>query len=290
MFSAKDTRMTTDRATVQHATDGATPCRAIILLVEDDSSVRSLAARLLAVASSRRDLYESVDNPLRPGEPLYLGLLSALFESGVGHAPTAEFMRTLLLDPKFSTKAFSYLVNEDPASLYPHLKKVLTPQNEMWQFLLRMLVMGTSTDRFLDLAKQLRGLDPQIKKAVAMRTFISNYIQSEKARREENGEAGFSLIELIVVVVILGVLAAVAIPIFLNIQNEAKQNAARMHDQIGSDRQRNLVDLGFGEPIAGGIGREHAAVKHVEARAFCRARGNLCIGSGRDRDERGDAE
>lgn len=59
-----------------------------------------------------------------------------------------------------------------------------------------------------------------------MRATIRNYVQAEKARREESGEAGFSLIELIVVVVILGILAAVAIPIFLNIQEQAKQSAA----------------------------------------------------------------
>ena len=58
-----------------------------------------------------------------------------------------------------------------------------------------------------------------------MRSFVRNYIQAEKARREESGEAGFSLIELIVVVVILGILAAVAIPVFLNIQGQAKDSA-----------------------------------------------------------------
>lgn len=58
-----------------------------------------------------------------------------------------------------------------------------------------------------------------------MRATIRNYVQAEKARREESGEAGFSLIELIVVVVILGILAAVAIPVFLGLQGQAEDSA-----------------------------------------------------------------
>jgi prepilin-type N-terminal cleavage/methylation domain-containing protein len=50
-------------------------------------------------------------------------------------------------------------------------------------------------------------------------------IASEQRRHRQSAEGGFSLIELIVVVAILGVLVAIAIPVFGNIQATARQNA-----------------------------------------------------------------
>jgi prepilin-type N-terminal cleavage/methylation domain-containing protein len=52
------------------------------------------------------------------------------------------------------------------------------------------------------------------------------YIAAANRRREE-GEKGFSLIELIVVVAVMGILVAIAIPVFGNIQKTAAENALK---------------------------------------------------------------
>ena len=58
-----------------------------------------------------------------------------------------------------------------------------------------------------------------------MRATITRYLETLKKRR--SSDEGFSLIELIVVVAILGILVAIAIPVFGGIQQSAKDNSLK---------------------------------------------------------------